>query len=561
MKRLLLLLIIVLLRGEIVYGINVSLDVAPDKSFYHPGESVRLQVSASGGAQVAAQITYLADVVAELTAPVTDGSAELTWTPPVTPMRGYGVDLRLLDDDGATLASTSTAFDVLDHWTQAPRYGFLTDFLPSRADPAETMARAARYHLNGLQFYDWQYRHETLLPPEGADVYEDLLGRSMSLEVVRSLIDAAHEYNIAAMPYSAIYGASASFYREHPDWALFRAPDQPYEFGDNYLMIMNPAPGSPWTDHLQEEYARVLDETAFDGIHIDQYGAPMRGRDADGHPVRLDEAFPAFINTTAALVDEKRGDDGATIFNAVRNWPVGTVASADQDAVYIEVWEPYRYFLDLYRIIAQAQTLGHGKPVILAAYIAPERAANVRLSTALIFASGGTQIQLGEPGAMLADPYFPNYGRMDEAMQATMQRYYDFLVRYENALSLGMHDVTARRGDDLMIEGIVTQTTHSRDRVAVIAREGDNRETFSLINLLGIDGEYWDAPLAQAPVAQEHLRIRLTTERPVARVYAATPDQADISAQAVPFTTTDDGIAFMLDRLDYWSMIVLEYAS
>jgi len=561
MKHLLLLLLIALLRGETVYAINVSLDVAPDKSFYHPGDSVRLHIAASGGEQVAATITYLADTIAELTVPVADGRAELTWTPPATPMRGYGVDVRLLDSDGAPVASASTAFDVLDHWTQAPRYGFLTDFLPTRADPTATMANAARYHLNGLQFYDWQYRHETLLPPAGTDMYQDLLGRSMSLEVVRSLIDAAHAFNIAAMPYSAIYGASASFYREHPDWALFRAPEQPYEFGDNYLIIMNPAPGSPWTTHLLGEYARVLDETAFDGIHIDQYGAPMRGRDADGHPVRLDEVFPTFIDATAALVHEKRGDDGATLFNAVRNWPVGTVASADQDGVYIEVWEPYRYFLDLYRIIAQAQTLGHGKPVILAAYIAPERAANVRLANALIFASGGTQIQLGEPGAMLADPYFPNYGTMDEAMQATMGRYYDFLVRYENVLSLGTHDVTARRGDDLTIEGIVTQTTHSRDRVAVIAREGDNHETFSLINLLGIDGEYWDAALAQAPIPQENLRIRLTTERPVARVYVASPDQEDISAQAVPFTTTDEGIALTLARLDYWNMLVLEYAS
>ena len=54
-------------------------------------------------------------------------------------MRGYGVDVRLLDSDGAPVASASTAFDVLDHWTQAPRYGFLTDFLPTRADPTATM--------------------------------------------------------------------------------------------------------------------------------------------------------------------------------------------------------------------------------------------------------------------------------------------------------------------------------------------------------------------------------------------------------------------------------------
>jgi dextranase len=105
------------------------------------------------------------------------------------------------------------------------------------------------------------------------------------------------------------------------------------------------------------------------------------------------------------------------IFNAVGNWPVETVAPADQDAVYIEVWEPYLDFMDLHRLVAGAEKLGGGKPVIIAAYIHPERVANVRLANAIIFASGGYHLELGEPGAMLADAYFPRFGLMDEAMQ------------------------------------------------------------------------------------------------------------------------------------------------
>lgn len=548
-------------QGENVYAVNVMIEVVPDKSYYHPGEPVVLSVSASGGDRVLARVTYLADVVAELSAAVADGSATLEWTPPETPLRGYGVDLSLLDSAGTVVATATTAFDVLDTWIQAPRYGFLTEFTPDRADPDATMALAARYHVNGLQFYDWQYRHEALLPPAGSDTYSDLLGRSMSLSVVRSLIDAAHAYNIAAMPYTAIYGASASFYRQHPEMALYRAAGLPYEFGDNYLMIMNPAPESPWTAHLLNEFAQVLDQTAFDGIHIDQYGAPMRGRDADGNLVRLDEAFPAFVNLAAALVQEKRGDDGVTIFNLVRNWPVETVAPSDEDAVYIEVWEPYRTFIDLYRIVAQAQQLGGGKPVIIAAYIHPDQAINVRLANAIIVASGGYQLQLGEPNAMLADPYFPRFGLMDEAMQATMRRYYDFLVRYENVLALNTTDATRDRAGALTIEGVSTESSVSRDRVAVIVRQGGNIETFSLINLLGIDGQFWDSPVTQPPTPQENLRVTLATDRAVARVYAASPDGDDLSAQPIDFTRTDDGIALTVGRLDYWTMLVVEYAS
>jgi dextranase len=189
-----------------------------------------------------------------------------------------------LEGDGAVLAADSTAFDVLDRWTQAPRYGFLTLFEPGPDHSAATMDWAARYHVNGLQFYDWQYRHESLLPP--AEIYSDLLGRRMSLATITRLIEAAHDHNIAAMPYTAIYGASVAFYREHPDWALFQRPAHPYEFGDNFLMIMDPSPGSPWTGHLMGEFARVLDELDFDGIHLDQCGAPKWFNSA-GEPVGL----------------------------------------------------------------------------------------------------------------------------------------------------------------------------------------------------------------------------------------------------------------------------------
>ena len=563
MKRLLLLLLFILIRGETVYAVNVMLDVVPGKAFYHPGESVSLLVSASGGDSVSARVTYLAEAVAELSAPVVDGSAVLEWTPPPLSPRGYGLDVDLLDGEGAVLASTSTAFDVLERWTQAPRYGFLTDYLPNRTDPDMTMAWATRYHLNGLQFYDWQYRHETLLPPESSDLYSDLLGRNMSLNVVRDLIDAAHRYNIAAMPYTAIYGASPAFYEQHPEMGLYRAPNLPYIFGNNYLYIMNPSPDSLWTAHLLNEYARVLDETDFDGIHIDTYGAPMRGRSASGEVVRLDEVFPTFINATAELVEDRRGEDGATIFNAVRNLSIETVAPSDQDVVYIEVWEPYRSFLDLYRIVAQAQQLGGGKPVVIAAYISPAHAANVRLANAIIFASGGYYLQLGEPGALLADPYFPNFGLMDEAMQSRLRRYFDFMVRYENVLSLDTHDATAERADALSIDGIITQSSRSSDRVAVLVRQSEDtsREAFSLINLLGIDGEYWDAPLTQAPTPVQDLQVHLATARPVARLYAASPDGDDLSAIPIEFTAADDGINFGLSRLDYWTVLIVEYAS
>jgi dextranase len=540
---------------------DATVRVVPGKAFYHPGEPASFSVTATGGARVEGTITHLVETVDTLSAALAQGTATLTWTPPAVAPRGYGLTVRLVDKDGSPVAAASTAFDVLDTWTQAPRYGFLSQFEPGRDNIEATMEWVARYHVNGLQFYDWQYRHENLLPPDGT--YSDLLGRRMSLETVVRLIEAAHARHIAAMPYTAIYGASVAFYREHPTWALFERADHPYEFGDNFLMIMDPSPGSPWADHLLGQFARVLDELDFDGIHLDQYGAPKIGYNAAGGRVDLAQAIPAFIDQTAQVVHERRGDQGAVIFNAVGNWPVQTVAPADQDAVYIEVWAPYRDFVDLHRLIAGAEDLGSGKPVILAAYIPPDRIDNVRLADAMIFASGGYHLELGEPGAMLADPYFPRYGVMDGTTQAIVQRYYDFLVRYEEVLSLDTTDATGTRAKALTISGIETQKLLSRDKVAVIVRQGPHVETFSLVNLMGIDSGRWDTALSHGPEPLTDLSVRIHTDRPVARAWLASPDSDSLEAQAVALATGEDEagqyVTFGVPRLDYWTMIVLEY--
>src|SRR6185312_2322336 len=49
---------------------------------------------------------------------------------PTESFRGYGVDLTLCDEYDSPWEQKSTALDVLESWTQAPRYGFLADFAP-----------------------------------------------------------------------------------------------------------------------------------------------------------------------------------------------------------------------------------------------------------------------------------------------------------------------------------------------------------------------------------------------------------------------------------------------
>jgi dextranase len=552
----------------------VLLDVYPYKASYRPGETVRLLVSLAGpttlevGAEihVVASITFLADEVARLTEQVRLTSrmpvtAELLWTPPSSAPRGYGVDLRALDASGKVLAATSTAFDVLEHWTQAPRYGFLTDFHPDRTDVERTMRWLTRYHINGLQFYDWMYRHDQLLPP--TDIFHDPLGRRLSLITVRKLIDAAHAQGIAAMPYTAVYGASPPFFQEHLDWALLDAQGKPIPFAGGFLMIMNPAPGSPWSEHLLGQFAEVLEKTAFDGIHLDQYGDPKVAYDVRGDRVDLAKALARLIDQTKGMVSEAR-PDGAVVFNCVGNWPIENVVKSKQDFAYIEVWPPKTMYRDLHTLIVGAQALSGGKPVVLAAYIDPARGRNARLADTVILASGGYHIELGEPRSMLADPYFPNYGQMDDELARVTRRIYDFAVRYGNILALNTRDVTPAYEQNVIVEGLNTDARATCDKIWPIVREGQGAIGLSLINLLELSSPEWTGWLEADPPALRDLVVRLRTDRPVGRVWWATPDGGQPSGKVLPFRKGQDRghayTSFRLPSLAYWSLIVLEWA-
>jgi dextranase len=59
------------------------------------------------------------------------------------------------------------------------------------------------------------------------------------------------------------------------------------------------------------------------------------------------------------------------------------------------------------------------------------------------------------------------------------------------------------------------------------------------------------------------LSVQIRADRPVARVWMASPDGDTLDAQPLALTTgTDDAgstIAFTVPRLEYWTMIVVEY--
>jgi dextranase len=229
---------------------------------------------------------------------------------------------------------------------------------------------------------------------------------------------------MAALPYLAVYAASAPFWAEHPRWALYDEQAKPIPFGEDFLGLMDPSAGRLWSAHLLDECWRALEGIPFDGLHIDQYGEPRRVWNADHEQVDLPRAFVDFIRAARAGSPDK-----AVLFNCVGNWPIEAVAPSPVDFPYIEVWPPDVEYHHLARIVRDAVRLSGGKPAVIALYLPAGRPENVLLADAVILASGGTRIELGERSRLLADPYFPRHQHIPEGLLARLRITYDDAVR------------------------------------------------------------------------------------------------------------------------------------
>jgi dextranase len=464
-------------------------------------------------------------------------SIEVEFKVPSFSPRGYGVEAELLDETGVVVSSISTAFDVLDCWVQFPRYGFITDFQEDRVDPEKTIDSLVRYHVNGLQYYDWQYRHDKLVSP--TDDFTDPLNRRLSLSVIKNLITVSNKSNIAAMPYLAVYAASIEFWQEHQHWGLYDKNDKPIMFED-FLGLMDPTLGSPWMDHLLVECENVLKSLPFDGLHLDQYGEPKEGFNAQGKAVDIPQAFKDFIQKLKNLYPRE-----VVVFNAVGNWPIEELATSPQDFVYIEIWPPTPYFRDLHEIVSFARKKSDGKPVVIALYLPSNQINNIVLADALIFASGGSRIEVGEMNCLLTDPYFPKHEKISQKLETILRRYYDFAIRYENLIGPEIVEVNKK-----------TQTLH--DGVISILRESTDYLTINLLNFVDLPEAKW-TETQEKPKRLDNISVKIENYRVIKNVFYASPDNENIGLTECVWKQNKKNIDIDIPNLEYWTMIVIEY--
>jgi dextranase len=475
---------------------------------------------------------------------------------------GYVVELDVEEDGDRSSGVTSA--DVLRSWQDDPRYGFLSEFSHTDQGIERRVARAARYHLNCLQFYDWMYRHYRLLPPR--DQFRDALGRRLSLGTVRRGIEACHQQRTAALAYAAVYAAEPEFFRKHRHWGLYRPDGSSYQLG-RLFHLMDLAPDSPWVRHLLSDFRRTLQAVPFDGFHLDQYGFPRVGYTKAGTRRDVARDLAGFIDA-AAGVARRRGADAGVIFNAVNGWPVEHVARRNQVATYIEVWPPHVTYADLVRLVRRTHDLAPGKPVILAAYASflrsrPARraaaASSLALLSAVIFAVGAWHLLLGEGDQALTHAYYPKHERLPAEAARTLRRYYDFAVAYREFLrDARLRDVAAQFVDSAepsFRASLPYASTPTPGRIWVGMRAKPGWVIISLVNLLDESDLTWDRA-RKGPTTQS-VALRLPDELRIRRCLVASPD-GDGSLAPVPYRPGGRNARTIRLALSTWTLVLVE---
>ncbi len=486
-------------------------------------------------------------------------------------LQGFGVEANL------GVSKASTAFDVLNDWFERPRYGFLADFYREDEEDNEDILSMLKYHINVVQYYDWMYKHEDLVPKN--NYYTDLLGRDLSKKAVKSKIEECHKCRISTLAYGAIYAASREFFDTHKEWALYTNDNRPQNLG-NWFYIMNISENSPWREHIIKQFQNAVVEMNFDGIHMDTYGFPKTAySNLDGNRKieHLDDQFESLIDRTKLGLQSMKNSSYIT-FNAVSNWAIEKIAKSVQNAIYIEVWDPQDTYYHIYQLVKRAKELSN-KQVILAAYFKPyadtdhyteeECHTGFLLTSATIFASGGFHFALGEKNGVLPDPYYVKYKTLSENSVVELRRYYDFIVRYGNLLFSKRsidNSMTHTGGENTEYTFNATNTKFSPypkpDYVWTLIKEQRGYKIIQLINYTNIVSDSWNEAKERRPKEIQGIKVRVLVDEEIKGIYVASPDFYSGHSYRLDYqkVTTERGTAveFIIESLRIWSLIYIE---
>jgi dextranase len=588
--------LLVLERGVLADG-SIR-DVYPEQARYDPGATVSVTVqllAGSGGlgGDLTLAVWHLADLVhtSSQSLSLAAGAAEsrtFTFALPAEDFRGYFVESRAPNGDFG-----ATAIDVSSRWTRYPRYGYVTEFYAGQSASRSRQIidlLSRNYHLTGLQFYDWMWRHENVVERAGSairDPWTDWRGARISFAVLRDLIAAAHDRSVAAMPYfqsyvgldgyEAISGVS-------PAWGLFsdtaHQNQHHHSAGSVNFWVFHPL-DPRWQNHLLGEYDEAILAVGFDGVHLDQLGDIGGGvyYDYAGRAVDLGNSFSPLLNRSREHLDslardhpvEADGDEALT-FNIV-DGRVGGFAADDVvqasrvDFLYSEIWTSTTY-RDVERFVRRSRADAGGKAIVLAAYVNRDESFSlfdedtVRLADAAFAAAGAFHLELGDGDQMLGNEFFPSRAKqMGAGLRSAIEDYYDFITAYEELLFAP--ELTGGDGGLQWIEVSDREVSGDGrgDTIWYLTRRSPGHEVLHLVNLLENDGEWRNAAATPPTLSGLAVKYRLGKGMDVREVHLATPDAEQGRSRPLDFTrgtdSTSDFVSFTVPRLAYWDLIYL----
>jgi dextranase len=566
--------------------------VETDKARYDPGSVATICVSLNNSTSfpqsicIETRILHLGAVQNVLPCQFIDSGSNpltFTWQTPGVDFQGYTVEVRARRADGTFLDEADSAVDVSSTWTRFPRYGFVSTY-PSQPTEAsiEEMRELKNFHINVVQFYDWQWKHHVPLAGSVASPTPSWLqinNITNYRQTVTDLIDAGHKFGMASMNYNLLYGAWDGYGQDGSGvdyhWGLYLSPDgtdpyglpMPSEWAAPHIWIMDPA-NTAWQNYIFGREKDVFAAYPFDGWHIDNVGDKSPVYNFSGAQQTVWQDFRPFINAAKSTLNK------TMVLNNVGGYGMyDTVANSTEDFLYVECWPSagQTTYADLKSMIDNGVSWSNGKAVVLAAYMNYEYAKDpsthpgaqfnepgVLLTDATILASGGAHIELGDGHSMLDNEYFPNHNLVpSQQLLDHLKKYYDFDVAYENLLRGALHN-----NSNQITLSVRSSTDGTAGTVWVFSKDDGYTHMLNLINLTGETSNNWRDDNADhiEPIEQRNFLVTYYYGGGMVKtVNLASPDGIGSSLQTLTFQTGSDAngsfVSFRVPRLKYWDMI------
>ncbi len=549
-------------------------EISTDKSRYLPGEEVYISLSlkSSFSGEVEVRYKYLTEVIDEEIFIVSGNNLNIQWQPPSDDFKAYMVEFIFLENDEPVFFA-STAVDVSSDWTKFPRYGFLSVFSSdiSASEIESNLDYLKRFHINGLQFYDWHNKHHFPLKMDGsspASSWQDIAGRDISFNTVNNYIQEAKARNIASMSYNLLYGAWGDFASDgvSEEWMIFNDANHQninkLDLDDNWALsdiyLLNPA-NTNWQNYIFQKTGQIYEHLDFDGWHLDQLGDRGSVYNYSGNPVSLKTTFTPFLINLKSVFPDKN-----MVMNAVNNYGQSEILETPVNFVYTEVWEPNNTYNHLAEIIIENNNSSNNYlNTVLAAYVNYNLADNtgefneaaVLMADAVIMSFGGAHLELGEH--MLGKEYFPsNNLSMTYSLTKQLVEYYDILTGYQNLL---------RDGGELSFNtGITSNEVGINDwpaatgNIAAFKKSVNNIEVYHLLNFAGINSLKWQDNYGTLTAPDEFLNFTINIpETHVTKVVYVSPDWHDGVQEELEFEISGGVCEFKIPYLKYWGMIII----